>query len=171
MVLSLSPGPPPQEYVDFMAKYAQPWPGKSGYPIGTAGGLRPVCEVAAVCEAGQLVEGDLLPSGFLGPDPGWGEPRHSRETKDEQRTEFTLCDDREGAANTRGKSDKTPCVYAIIDDEQGSYRDQPEGVGKVIQKRMICRPASNMLASGRHRRIQMTNLVHTSRSSISTTSR
>jgi hypothetical protein len=107
--------------------------GKSGYPIGTAGGLRPVCEVAAVCEAGQLVEGDLLPSGFLGPHPGWGEPRHSRETKDEQRTEFTLCDDREGAANTRGKSDKTPCVYAIIDDEQGSYRDQSEGVGKVIQ--------------------------------------
>jgi hypothetical protein len=25
MVLSLSPGPPPQEYVDFEAKYAQLW--------------------------------------------------------------------------------------------------------------------------------------------------
>jgi hypothetical protein len=32
----------------------------------------------------------MLPWGSLTPHPGWGEPRQSRETKDEERTEFTL---------------------------------------------------------------------------------
>jgi alpha-galactosidase len=32
----------------------------------------------------------MLPWGSLTPHPGWGEPRQSRETHDEQRTEFTL---------------------------------------------------------------------------------
>src|ERR1035441_5966710 len=37
----------------------------------------------------QLVE-DMLPWGWLGPHPGWGEARQSLLTHDEQRTEFTL---------------------------------------------------------------------------------
>jgi len=32
----------------------------------------------------------MLPEGWLGPNPGWGEVRQSRLTHDEQRTEFTL---------------------------------------------------------------------------------
>jgi hypothetical protein len=32
----------------------------------------------------------MLPWGWLGPHPGWGEPRQSRLTHDEQQTEFTL---------------------------------------------------------------------------------
>ena len=32
----------------------------------------------------------MLPDGWLGPSPGWGEARQSRHTPDEQRTEFTL---------------------------------------------------------------------------------
>jgi hypothetical protein len=32
----------------------------------------------------------MLPEGYLGPNPGMGEARQSRLTKDEQRTEFTL---------------------------------------------------------------------------------
>jgi hypothetical protein len=32
----------------------------------------------------------MLPEGWLGPNPGWGEVRQSRLTPDEQRTEFTL---------------------------------------------------------------------------------
>jgi hypothetical protein len=32
----------------------------------------------------------MLPIGSLTPHPGWGEPRQSRETPDEERTEFTL---------------------------------------------------------------------------------
>jgi hypothetical protein len=32
----------------------------------------------------------MLPFGYLGPHPGWGEPRQSRLTPDEEKTEFTL---------------------------------------------------------------------------------
>ncbi len=32
----------------------------------------------------------MLPEGWLGPSPGWGDARQSRLTHDEQRTEFTL---------------------------------------------------------------------------------
>ena len=32
----------------------------------------------------------MLPEGSLTPHPGWGQPRQSRYTQDEQRTEFTL---------------------------------------------------------------------------------
>ena len=32
----------------------------------------------------------MLPEGALTPHPGWGEPRMSRYTQDEQSTEFTL---------------------------------------------------------------------------------
>jgi hypothetical protein len=32
----------------------------------------------------------MLPLGYLGPKPGWGEPRHSRLTEDEARTLITL---------------------------------------------------------------------------------
>jgi alpha-galactosidase len=103
MVLSLSPGPPPQEYVDFVAKYAQLWrisaehwdfwvppPGKSSYPMGLREAFDLFAKWQPYVKPDNWVDGDLLPSGFLGPHPGWGEPRHSRETKDEQRTEFTL---------------------------------------------------------------------------------
>jgi hypothetical protein len=45
---------------------------------------------APYVKAGNWVDGDLLPTGWLGPHPGWGETRQSGETKDEQRTELTL---------------------------------------------------------------------------------
>ena len=32
----------------------------------------------------------MLPFGYLGPSPGWGKARQSRETPDEERTEFAL---------------------------------------------------------------------------------
>ena len=39
---------------------------------------------------GNWPDADMLPWGWLGPHPGWGEARQSRETHDEQQTEFTL---------------------------------------------------------------------------------
>ena len=39
---------------------------------------------------GNWPDADMLPEGWLGPNPGWGEARQSRLTPDEQRTEFTL---------------------------------------------------------------------------------
>lgn len=39
---------------------------------------------------GSWPDEDMLPIGSLTPHPGWGEPRESRLTHDEERTEFTL---------------------------------------------------------------------------------
>jgi hypothetical protein len=39
---------------------------------------------------GSWPDADMLPEGYLGPHPGWGDPRQSHYTRDEQRTEFTL---------------------------------------------------------------------------------
>lgn len=103
IVLSLSPGPLPQDYVDFASKYAQVWrisaehwdfwtppPGKTGYPVGLREAFDLFEKWAPYAKHGSWVDGDLLPDGWLGPHPGWGEPRQSRETEDEQKTEFTL---------------------------------------------------------------------------------
>ncbi len=103
IVLSLSPGPPPEDYVDLVSRYAQVWrisaehwdfwappPGKTGYPVGLREAFDLFEKWAPYVNPGSWVDGDLLPDGWLGPHPGWGEPRQSRETEDEQRTEFTL---------------------------------------------------------------------------------
>ena len=103
ILLSLSPGPPPQHYLDFVSKYAQAWrmsaehwdfwvppPGKTGYPVGLREAFDLFEKWAPYVRSGSWVDGDLLPGGWLGPHPGWGEPRQSRETEDEQKTEFTL---------------------------------------------------------------------------------
>jgi hypothetical protein len=39
---------------------------------------------------GNWPDADMLPWGYLGPHPGLGKPRESRETHDEQRTELNL---------------------------------------------------------------------------------
>ena len=39
---------------------------------------------------GSWPDDDMLPFGYLGPHPGWGEARQSRLTPDEERTEYTL---------------------------------------------------------------------------------
>ena len=44
----------------------------------------------AYTSPGNWPDADMLPEGWLGPNPGWGEARQSRLTPDEQRTEFTL---------------------------------------------------------------------------------
>jgi hypothetical protein len=103
MVLALSPGPPPQEYLNFVARYAQVWriseehwdfwqasPGITGHMVGVREAFDLFAQWAPYVKPGNWVDGDLLPVGWLGPHPGWGEPRQSRETADELRTEFTL---------------------------------------------------------------------------------
>ncbi len=39
---------------------------------------------------GNWVDGDALPNGWLGPHPPVGQPRHTRLTEDEERSEFAL---------------------------------------------------------------------------------
>ena len=105
IVLSLSPGP------TATGKRGSWWPnmrrcGASPTTTGTDGRLstsRATGSIPSACGTrstgwpsgpyvgpGNWPDEDMLPWGWLGPHPGWGEPRQSRLTHDEQRTEFTL---------------------------------------------------------------------------------
>ncbi len=105
IVLSLSPGPTQLDHAAEVAKYAQMWrigddhwdvwsaehkPGAGEFPFGIRDAFDRLAEWAPYVKPGNWPDDDMLPWGWLGPHPGWGEPRQSRETHDEQRTEFTL---------------------------------------------------------------------------------
>ena len=104
IVLSLSPGPTALEHAAEVAKYAQMWrisgdhwdgwtlPNKPSdeFPFGVQGAFDRLAKWFAYTGPGNWPDADMLPEGWLGPHPGWGEARQSRETQDEQRTEFTL---------------------------------------------------------------------------------
>jgi alpha-galactosidase len=105
IVLSLSPGPTQLDHAAEVAKYAQMWrisddhwdvwtaehkPGAGEFPFGIRDAFDRLAEWAPYVKPGSWPDDDMLPWGWLGPHPGWGEPRQSRETHDEQRTEFTL---------------------------------------------------------------------------------
>ncbi|MGA3265071.1 MAG: glycoside hydrolase family 27 protein [Terracidiphilus sp.] len=105
IVLSLSPGPTALENAEFVGRYAQMWrlsddhwdgwtfehkPGEGEYPFGVRDAFDRLAKWSPYVRPGNWPDEDMLPWGWLGPHPGWGEPRQSRETQDEQRTEFTL---------------------------------------------------------------------------------
>ncbi|MGA2635175.1 MAG: glycoside hydrolase family 27 protein [Terracidiphilus sp.] len=105
IVLSLSPGPTALGDATFVEKYAQMWrlsddhwdgwvfehkAGDGEFPFGVRDAFDRLAEWQAYVKPGGWPDEDMLPWGWLGPHPGMGEPRQSRETQDEQRTEFTL---------------------------------------------------------------------------------
>jgi hypothetical protein len=105
IVLSLSPGPTGIEHAEFVGKYAQMWrisddhwdvwkaehkPGSGEFPFGVGDAFDRLEKWAPFVKAGNWPDEDMLPFGSLTPHPGWGEPRQSRYTPDEERTEFTL---------------------------------------------------------------------------------
>ena len=105
IVLSLSPGPMALENAGEVAEYAQMWrisddhwdgwtfnhkPGESEFPFGVRDAFDRLAKWFPYVTPGNWPDADMLPEGWLGPHPGWGEPRQSRLTQDEQRTEFTL---------------------------------------------------------------------------------
>ena len=105
ILLSLSPGPTQLEHAAEVAKYAQMWrisddhwdvwsaahkPGEGEFPFGVRDAFDRLAEWAPYVKPGAWPDEDMLPEGSLQPHPGWGEPRQSRYTADEQRTEFTL---------------------------------------------------------------------------------
>ena len=105
IVLSLSPGPTNIAYAEFVGKYAQMWrisddhwdvwkavkkPADGEFPFGIREAFDRLALWAPYVKPGNWPDDDMLPFGWLGPHPGWGEARQSRETHDEQRTEFTL---------------------------------------------------------------------------------
>jgi hypothetical protein len=103
-VLSLSPGPTDFSHATEVAQYAQMWrisndhwdgwtfPDATSdeFPFGLQGAFDRLAEWYIYASVGNWPDADMLPEGWLGPHPGWGEARQSRETQDEQRTEFTL---------------------------------------------------------------------------------
>ena len=105
IVLSLSPGPTALSHAEEVAKYAQLWrisddhwdvwshvpePGKGEFPMGTLQAFDRLAAWQPYVKPGSWPDEDMLPIGSLTPHPGWGEPRESRFTQDEARTEFTL---------------------------------------------------------------------------------
>ena len=105
IVLSLSPGPTQIVHAAEVAKYAQLWritddhwdawtfphkPNSSEFPFAVRDEFDRIASWAPYVKPGNWPDPDMLPEGYLGPHPGWGEARQSRYTHDEQRTEFTL---------------------------------------------------------------------------------
>jgi alpha-galactosidase len=102
MVLSLSPGPTPIEEAEDVKKYAQLWrisddmwdtwsgPEDKTFPAGLIRQFERTAQWAPHIAVGHWPDADMLPLGYLGPRPGWGDPRVSRLTADESRTMMTL---------------------------------------------------------------------------------
>ncbi len=105
MVLSLSPGPTALQDAEEVARYAQLWriaddhwdgwtfkhePGAGEFPFGLKDEFDRIAAWSRYTRPGAWPDPDMLPEGRLAPHPGWGQPRQSNYTPDEQRTEFTL---------------------------------------------------------------------------------
>ncbi len=98
IVLSLSPGPTALRHAAEIAKYAQMWRiaddhwdfWADGDRAGVRDAFDPLEKWAPYAKPGGWPDADMFPWGWLAPHPGWGDPRQSRETQEEQRTEFTL---------------------------------------------------------------------------------
>ena len=102
IVLSLSPGPTPIENAQDVRRYAQLWrisddmwdtwaaPPNETFPAGLVKQFDRTAAWAPYIERGHWPDADMLPLGYLGPRPGWGEARVSRLTADESRTLMTL---------------------------------------------------------------------------------
>jgi len=100
IVLSLSPGEAPMDKIAELRGYAQMWRisddiwdlwhGTSEYPQGVGDQFPRAAKWAPLSEPGHWPDADMLPLGHLGPAPGWGKPRDTRLTHQEQRTLLTL---------------------------------------------------------------------------------
>jgi hypothetical protein len=103
IALSLSPGPAPLDEAANLRKYAQQWrisddvwdvwhnasTGKT-FPQGLNDQIANAAQWLPYSGDGHWPDLDMLPLGQLGPAPGWGAPRATRLTPDEQRSMIDL---------------------------------------------------------------------------------
>lgn len=102
MVLSLSPGPAPLDKSEEVAANAQLWrisddvwdrwerPESERFPQGVKNQFAIIASWTPHVKPGNWPDADMLPLGTLGPVPGYGRPRKTQLTEDEQRTLVTL---------------------------------------------------------------------------------
>jgi alpha-galactosidase len=100
IVLSLSPGAAPLEKLEEMRKYAQMWRisddvwdiwhSEVPYPQGLGDQFANLLKWAGQSQPGGWPDADMLPLGYLGPAPGWGQPRQTRLSHNEQQMLMTL---------------------------------------------------------------------------------
>ena len=103
MVFSLSPGPPSPEVLEIAQRSATAWrfseehwdfwtpeAGQTGHMVGLRQDFDLFEKWASAATTGHWIDGDVLPAGWLGPHPAWGEARATRLTHDERRSEFAL---------------------------------------------------------------------------------
>ncbi|HEV2196564.1 MAG TPA: glycoside hydrolase family 27 protein [Candidatus Acidoferrum sp.] len=100
IVLSLSPGPTALEKADEVSQYAQMWRisddvwdlwhSDTEFPSGIQNQFARAAKWAPFSNPGHWPDADMLPIGRLEPTAGWGEPRVTRVTRDEQLTQLTL---------------------------------------------------------------------------------
>jgi len=102
IVLSLSPGPSPLNKALLLGQNAQLWrisedvwdswnatePGK--FPQSVKNQFAVIANWTKYVKPGNWPDADMLPLGTLGPVPGFGDPRQTKLTHDEQRTLLTL---------------------------------------------------------------------------------
>ncbi|MGB6961804.1 MAG: glycoside hydrolase family 27 protein [Candidatus Acidiferrum sp.] len=100
IVLSLSPGPAPLDKALELRRYAQMWRisddvwdvwhSDKDFPQGVENQFARAAKWAQFSGPGHWPDADMLPLGRLEPVAGWGKPRATRLTHDEQRTLLTL---------------------------------------------------------------------------------
>jgi hypothetical protein len=101
IVLSLSPGPTDLSHAAEVAQYSQMWRiaddiwdgwdfHQRQFPQGIVSAFDNLAKWARFAKPGNWPDADMLPWGSLTPHPGWGQPRQSRVSQDEERTQFTL---------------------------------------------------------------------------------
>lgn len=104
IVLSLSPGPANLSHAAELGQLSQMWRisndvwdgwtfenhGPDDFPNGIVTAFDNLARWSPFVKTGNWPDADMLPWGSLTPHPGLGEPRQSRLTQDEQRTQFAL---------------------------------------------------------------------------------
>jgi len=105
IVLSLSPGPTAIDHGGEVAEYAQMWrisddhwdlwhtehkPEEGESPFGLRDAFDRLPKWVPYVRPGNWPDEDMLPIGSLKPNPGWGKPRPSMLSHDEERTEMNL---------------------------------------------------------------------------------